>query len=128
MYSSISVPSDDTLSSSDYNNNEVKWNTLIHNGVCFPTEYELKALNFKINGETFLLNREQEELIYSWARKKDTHYIEDPIFQKNFLSDFKKLLPEKFSSSLTSIEQIDFKEFFILVDKEKKKKKKKKKS
>jgi DNA topoisomerase I len=126
MYSSISVPSDDTFSSSDYNNNEVKWNTLIHNGVCFPTEYELKALNFKINGETFLLNREQEELIYSWARKKDTHYIEDPIFQKNFLSDFKKLLPEKFSSSLTSIEQIDFKEFFILVDKEKKEKEKEK--
>ncbi len=92
----------------------------------FSTEYELKALNFKINGETFLLNREQEELIYSWARKKDTHYIEDPIFQKNFLSDFKKLLPGKFSSSLTSIEQIDFKEFFILVDKEKKEKEKEK--
>ncbi len=126
MYSSISVSSNDNLDSSNYNNNEIKWNTLVHNGVCFPPEYELKALNFKINGETFLLNREQEELIYSWAKKKDTHYIEDPVFQKNFLYDLKKILPEQSSSILTSIEQIDFREFFIFVDKEEKEKEKEK--
>ena len=100
----------------------------IHNGVCFPPEYELKALNFKINGETFLLNREQEELIYSWAKKKDTHYIENPVFQKNFLNDFKKITSRAISSTLTTIEQIDFSEFFVFVDKEKKEKEKEKKS
>jgi DNA topoisomerase I len=126
MYSSISVSSDKNLSSTKYGNNATKWNTLIHNGVCFPPEYELKSLNIKINGETFLLNREQEELIYSWAKKKDTHYIQDPIFQKNFLFDFKALLPERLSVALTSINQIDFKEFFIFVDKEKKEKEKEK--
>jgi DNA topoisomerase-1 len=126
MYSSISVSSDKNLSSTKYGNNAIKWNTLIHNGVCFPPEYELKSLNIKINGETFLLNREQEELIYSWAKKKDTHYIQDPIFQKNFLFDFKALLPERLSVALTSINQIDFKEFFIFVDKEKKEKEKEK--
>ncbi|MGN6823421.1 MAG: DNA topoisomerase I [Candidatus Nitrosocosmicus sp.] len=126
MYSSISVSSDKNLSSTKYGNNAIKWNTLIHNGVCFPPEYDLKSLNIKINGETFLLNREQEELIYSWAKKKDTHYIQDPIFQKNFLFDFKALLPERLSVALTSINQIDFKEFFIFVDKEKKEKEKEK--
>ncbi|MGN6615038.1 MAG: DNA topoisomerase I, partial [Candidatus Nitrosocosmicus sp.] len=126
MYSSISVSSDKNLSSTKYGNNAIKWNTLIHNGVCFPPEYDLKSLNIKINGETFLLNREQEELIYSWAKKKDTHYIQDPIFQKNFLFDFTALLPERLSVALTSINQIDFKEFFIFVDKEKKEKEKEK--
>ncbi len=81
MYSSISVSPDDNLSASK-NNNGIKWNTLSHNGVCFPPEYELKALDFKINGEIFLLNREQEELIYSWAKKKDTHYIQRSNFSK----------------------------------------------
>jgi DNA topoisomerase I len=123
MYSSISVSPDENLSASK-NNNGIKWNTLSHNGVCFPPEYELKALDFKINGEIFLLNREQEELIYSWAKKKDTHYIEDPIFQKNFLNDFKKLIHEKYASTLTTIDQIDFSQFFAFVDKEKREKEK----
>ena len=126
MYSSISISSDKKISSTKCDSNEIKWNTLIHNGVYFPPEYKLKSINIKINGETFLLNREQEEIIYSWAQKKDTHYIQDPIFQKNFLADLKKLLPEKISSNLTSIDQIDFKEFFIYVDKEKKEKEREK--
>ncbi len=126
MYSSISVSSDDNSNTSNYRNNEIKWNTLVHNGVCFPPEYELKNLNFKINGESFLLNKQQEELIYSWAKKKDTHYVLDPVFQKNFLNDFKKLLPDYHSKSLTSIEQMDISEYFLLVDKEKKEKEKEK--
>src|SRR5919202_1320774 len=126
MYSSISVSSEEKLASTKYGNNEIKWNTLIHNGVCFPPEYELKSLNFKIKGEYFILNKEQEELIYSWAKKKDTHYIQDPIFKKNFLNDLKKLLPHNISSTLNSIEEIDFSEFFSYVDKEKKEKEKEK--
>ncbi|MBA3284730.1 MAG: DNA topoisomerase I, partial [Nitrosopumilus sp.] len=104
----------------------MKWNTLIHNGVCFPPEYQLKGLNCKINGENFLLNREQEELIYSWAKKKDTHYVNDLIFQRNFLNDFKKFLPKEYGNALTSIEQIDFNHFFVYVENEKKEKEKEK--
>jgi len=91
MYSSISVSSDDNYNTSDNGNSEIKWNTLVHNGVCFPPEYEMKNLKFKINGETFVLNKQQEEMIYSWAKKKDTHYVLDPVFQENFLNDFKKI-------------------------------------
>ncbi len=119
MSSSISVTSGKKISSSSYSNNGIKWNTLIHNGVCFPPKYQLKALDFKINGETFLLNGEQEELIYSWAKKKDTHYIDDPIFQRNFLVDLKKLLPGDMASTLTDVGQIDFSKFFVFVDTEK---------
>ncbi|MDW0266919.1 MAG: DNA topoisomerase I [Nitrososphaeraceae archaeon] len=94
-----------------------KWTDLEHNGVAFPPEYVQRGINVKILGEIFFLNREQEELIYAWARKKDTHYVKDPVFQANFLSDFKKLLPERFTS-VRNIDEIDMTEAFSLVDKE----------
>ncbi|MDW0194611.1 MAG: DNA topoisomerase I [Nitrososphaeraceae archaeon] len=94
-----------------------KWTDLEHNGVAFPPEYVQRGINVKILGEIFFLNREQEELIYAWAKKKDTHYIKDPVFQGNFLSDFKKLLPERFTS-VRNIDEIDMTEAFSLVDKE----------
>ncbi|MDW0236285.1 MAG: DNA topoisomerase I [Nitrososphaeraceae archaeon] len=94
-----------------------KWTDLEHNGVAFPPEYVQRGINVKILGEIFFLNREQEELIYAWAKKKDTHYIKDPVFQGNFLSDFKKLLPERFTS-VRNVDEIDMTEAFSLVDKE----------
>lgn len=94
-----------------------KWTDLEHNGVAFPPEYVQRGINVKIFGEIFFLNREQEELIYAWAKKKDTHYVKDPVFQGNFLSDFKKLLPERFTS-VRNIDEIDMTEAFSLVDKE----------
>lgn len=94
-----------------------KWTDLEHNGVAFPPEYVQRGINVKILGEIFFLNREQEELIYAWAKKKDTHYVKDPVFRANFLSDFKKLLPERFKSVRT-IDEIDMTEAFSLVDKE----------
>ena len=94
-----------------------KWTDLEHNGVAFPPEYVQRGINIKILGEIFFLNREQEELIYAWAKKKDTHYVKDPVFQGNFLSDFKKLLPERFTS-VRNIDEIDMTEAFSLVDKE----------
>ncbi|MDW0212013.1 MAG: DNA topoisomerase I [Nitrososphaeraceae archaeon] len=94
-----------------------KWTDLEHNGVAFPPEYVQRGINVKISGEIFFLNREQEELIYAWAKKKDTHYVKDPVFQGNFLSDFKKLLPERFTS-VRNVDEIDMTEAFSLVDKE----------
>ncbi|MDW0195957.1 MAG: DNA topoisomerase I [Nitrososphaeraceae archaeon] len=94
-----------------------KWTDLEHNGVAFPPEYVQRGINVKILGEIFFLNREQEELIYAWAKKKDTHYVKDPVFQGNFLSDFKKLLPERFTS-VRNIDEIDMTEAFSLVDNE----------
>ena len=85
--------------------------------MAFPPEYVQRGINVKILGQIFFLNREQEELIYAWAKKKDTHYVKDPVFQANFLSDFKKLLPERFTS-VRNIDEIDMTEAFSLVDKE----------
>ena len=95
----------------------VKWTTLEHKGVAFPPEYQSRGIGIIIRGERFILNQDQEELIYAWAKKKNTHYIQDPIFQSNFLIDLRALLPEKFQS-IDFINDIDFSEAFRLVDHE----------
>lgn len=96
-----------------------KWNTLEHKGIAFPPPYQPRGIGISINGERLILNCDQEELVYAWAKKKDTHYIQDNVFQSNFLNDFKKLLPERFQY-ITSIKDVDFSEAFKLIDEEKK--------
>ena len=97
--------------------NRHRWKTLEHRGVAFPAEHVQRGIGIVVFGERFLLNRDQEELIYAWAKKKDTHYVKDIVFQSNFLSDLKKLLPEKLKS-VTKIEDIDLQEAYSLVEKE----------
>ena len=92
--------------------------TLEHRGVAFPPEHHLRGISISIAGEKFPLNQEQEELVYAWAKKKDTHYVRDPIFQSNFLVDLKKLLPERLRD-ISTIADIDFSEAFALVEQEK---------
>jgi DNA topoisomerase I len=94
-----------------------KWQTLEHKGVAFPPEYQPRGVTITIRAEKLALNRDQEELVYAWAKKKDTHYVEDPIFQENFLSDLKKLLPENYRN--ITIKDIDFSVAYRLADEEK---------
>jgi DNA topoisomerase-1 len=76
----------------------MKWKQLLHNGVAFPPMYEPKGLQIIINGEKILLSPEAEELAYAWGKKRTTPYVQDPVFQTNFLSDFSNLLPSKFAN------------------------------
>lgn len=94
-----------------------KWQTLEHNGVAFPPEYQPRGIVVTIKGEKLALNRDQEELVFAWAKKKDTHYVQDPVFQANFLNDLKKLLPEKCKD--IAIADIDFSSAYRLADDEK---------
>ena len=94
-----------------------KWQTLEHRGVAFPPEYQPRGITITIRGEKLALNRDQEEIVYAWAKKKDTHYVQDPAFQQNFLSDLKKLLPENHNN--ITIKDIDFSMAYRLADEEK---------
>jgi len=117
--SSISITSDDKSNQNRGDNSNQKWVTLFHNGVCFPPEYVVKNLPFRIDKQNLTLSKEQEELIYAWAKKKDTHYVQDPVFQQNFLTDFKKLLPKEIQDRLYEIGQLDMTDFMTYVDREK---------
>ncbi|MCH9041902.1 MAG: DNA topoisomerase I [Thaumarchaeota archaeon] len=95
----------------------MKWKTLQHNGILFPPAYETQEIKIKIKGESVDLDLNQEEMIYQWAKKKDTPYAQDKVFQKNFTADFAKTLNSKFKK--ISYEDIDFSNAYKVVDKEK---------
>jgi len=95
----------------------MKWKTLQHNGILFPPAYEAHGIKIKIKGETIDLDLNQEEMIYQWAKKKDTAYAQDKVFQKNFTEDFAKTLPSKFKN--ISYQDIDFSHAYKIIDKEK---------
>ncbi|MDC6463540.1 DNA topoisomerase I [Nitrosopumilus sp.] len=95
----------------------MKWKKLQHNGILFPPKYEKQGITIKIKGETINLDINQEEMIYQWAKKKDTPYAQDKVFQKNFTKDFTKTLDSKFKKIL--YENIDFSNAYKIVDKEK---------
>ena len=105
----------------------MKWKTLQHNGILFPPDFKSKGIKIKIKGENVALNLLQEEMVYQWAKKKDApkpgateKYVEDPIFQKNFVSDFAKTFNEKFKNLEYS--DVDFSQGYKLADKEKEEK------
>ncbi|MBN1785065.1 MAG: DNA topoisomerase I, partial [Candidatus Bathyarchaeota archaeon] len=66
--------------------------TLHHNGVLIPAQYEGKGLIVKINGKEVKLTAEQEEMAFAWAKKVGTPYVEDKVFAKNFHKDFSEKL------------------------------------
>ena len=95
----------------------MKWKRLEHNRILFPPDFETKKIKIKIKGEDIVLDINQEEMVYQWAKKKDTPYVQDKVFQKNFLADFAKTFGSKYKK--LELDDVDFKNAFKLVDKEK---------
>jgi len=50
----------------------MKWKTFQHNGILFPPDFESQGIKIRIKGQLVELNLLQEEMIYQWAKKKDT--------------------------------------------------------
>lgn len=89
-----------------------KFSTLTHNGPIFPPEYEVKG--FKLANED--LSPLAEEMMWHYAAKRDTDYVENERFNKNFYSclkpeltanqqllefpkDYKKLIDDMFNKN-----------------------------
>lgn len=69
----------------------IKWQTLQHNGVVFPPEYEPlpKHIKLRYDGVPVTLSIEAEEIAgFFGAMLNSTHNVENPTFQKNFFADF----------------------------------------
>lgn len=94
-----------------------RWRTLQHNGILFPPGYERRGFGVRIRGRAADLTAEQEEMVYQWARKKDTPYAQDAVFQRNFTADFARAMGPGFRG--LSYGEIDFAEANALVDREK---------
>lgn len=85
-----------------------KWETLYHNGVLFPPEYEPHNIPLKCNNKYVTLPDDAEEYAMLYVRYFDTDYIQNKTFNKNFWKDWKKTLN---SNDIQSLDDCDFSEF-----------------
>lgn len=88
-----------------------------HQGVAFPPEYEPCGLSTKIKGQLVRLEPLQEEMLMAWAKKIGTPYVDDPVFQENFLFSLREKWKELFEG--VTINDIDFSEMFEIAQREK---------
>lgn len=75
---------------------EIKWNSLEHNGVMFPPEYEPLPLHVKLlyDGKPVNLPIEAEEVAGFYGAMLETDHAKNPVFQRNFFEDFLVVLQE----------------------------------
>lgn len=91
-----------------------KWTTLEHNGVVFPPPYEPlpKSVKMKYNGVPVSLHPDAEEVAgFFGGMLNSTHNVENPVFQKNFFSDFKEILKKTGGAKDPQGNKVDIKEF-----------------
>jgi DNA topoisomerase-1 len=100
-----------------------KWETLEHNGVVFPPEYQPLPKNVKLiyDGTSVTLQPEAEEAAtFYGSMLNSTHNVENPTFNKNFFEDFTAILDktghgkdkEGKTVKIKKFEKCDFKPIF----------------
>jgi DNA topoisomerase-1 len=92
----------------------IKWETLEHNGVVFPPEYEPLPKNVKLlyDGKPVTLSVEAEEIAsFFGAMLSSTHNVENPTFQKNFFHDFSEEIKKTGGAKDRDGNKIAIKEF-----------------
>ncbi len=94
------------------------WKTFRHNGIAFPDPFLPKGLTVRVSGELVRLSPIAEEMAYQFAKKKDTPYVQDPVFRSNFMKYFVKELPPP-ATKQTKFDDVNFSELYKLVDQEK---------
>ena len=111
-----------------------KWDTLEHNGVVFPPEYEPLPKNVKLiyDGVPVSLHPEAEEIAgFYGGMLNSTHNVENPTFNKNFFEDFVAVLDKRGHGKdkdgkiikIKKFEKCDFKPIFEYFDAERARKK-----
>lgn len=86
---------------------EQKWESLEHNGVIFPPDYEPLPSHVKLyyDGKPVDLPLEAEEVAGFFGAMVETDHTKNPTFQKNFFEDFCKVLKD---SGGCNVNIIDF--------------------
>lgn len=90
---------------------EIKWDTLEHNGVLFPPEYEPLPSDVKLiyDGKKIDLPLEAEEVAGFFGALVETDHGKNPVFQKNFFADFLQVLDECHCNvGIKKFEKLDF--------------------
>lgn len=92
-----------------------QWDLLIHNGPMFAPLFQPHNIPVTINGKKYQLAGLAEEYITMYARYIDTDYIKKPRFNKNFLKDWRKVLPPHIK--VNTMEEVDVSDIKKYLDK-----------
>lgn len=86
-----------------------KWQTLSHNGVLFPAEYQPHGKPVFIDGVKIdNLNPLEEEYITYYTALVDTEHGKNPVFRNNFFKDWTtKVLTREHKKQIKSLESLD---------------------
>jgi len=95
--------------------------TLEHNGILVIDPPPYFGLTIIVRGKTLQLSHLQEEMALAWVKKLGTPYVDDPVFEENFMTDFSKALGV--SPDLQASE-VDFTEVIEVVNAERARKEK----
>ncbi|CAO3686186.1 unnamed protein product [Umbelopsis vinacea] len=108
----------------DEEDESTKWNELEHNGVLFPPAYQPHGVKMKYDGKPITLTPEAEEVAGFFAALIETDHGKNPVFQKNFFSDWQEILKkDSRNPKITSFEKCDFRPMFEHYELEKERKK-----
>lgn len=83
-----------------------KWSTLVHNGVMFPPEYELRSVPVIYKGEEIILDKDNEEMAFLYAKYIQTDYVNNATFNRNFWKDWRRSLGK--GHKIQSLADCDF--------------------
>jgi DNA topoisomerase-1 len=89
--------------------------TLEHNGILVIDPPQPHGLTIKVRERDIALSQLQEEMAMAWVKKLGTPYVEDPVFAKNFMTDFSKALKIR---PRMNVDEVDFSEVIQVVEEE----------
>ncbi|CUM68050.1 uncharacterized protein PRCAT00005765001 [Priceomyces carsonii] len=106
---------------------EQKWESLVHNGVLFPPEYEPLPSHVKLyyEGKPVDLPLEAEEVASFFGQMVETDHAKNAVFQKNFFEDFLEVLKEAGGCNVTinEFKKMDFSKMHAHFEEQKERKK-----
>ena len=86
-----------------------RWDSLAHNGVYFPPEYEPHGVPLVYKGREVVLSPEQEEYATYFARYLKAPHMEKKQFSENFWKDWRELLRDTPQGQvITAFKDCDF--------------------
>jgi DNA topoisomerase-1 len=89
--------------------------SLIHNGILVIEPPRPHGLTIRVRDRAIPLSQLQEEMAVAWVKKLGTPYVDDPVFARNFMTDFSRVLG---ISPVLEVDEIDFSEVIHVVEEE----------
>mmetsp|Transcript_400 Transcript_400/g.738 ORF Transcript_400/g.738 Transcript_400/m.738 type:complete len:806 (-) Transcript_400:23-2440(-) len=92
--------------------NDDKWTTLVHNGPKMAPPYEPHNVPILYKGEPLKLEPEVEEVATMYAIMQRSEYYNNKVFVKNFMSDWRNVMPKGHILKKAKRDDLDFTQIY----------------